>query len=45
MPIGRRSTALSSMTRPKLALRPIRTTRIGDDIEVYRAQEMRGLVD
>jgi hypothetical protein len=27
MPIGRRSAALSSMTRPKLVLRPIRTTR------------------
>jgi hypothetical protein len=31
------------MTRPKLVLRPIYHPRIGDDIKVYRAEEMRGV--
>jgi len=43
MPTERLSAALSSITRPKLVLRPIRTRE--HPPPHGRAQEMRGLID
>ena len=46
MPTGRLSEAPSSMTRPKLVLRPMRTTRASATTSKHdRAQEVSGLID